>query len=414
MPRRRALFRAALLLVLFPVAAAGGDGTPRPRPRVDRAFLARHWKLPIAPQGRAPAQWPALERSLEPESCGTCHPLQFGDWKTGIHARSMGPGIRGQLVDMMRTDPASARTCPTCHAPLAEQSAEIPSARGVVVNPAFDPALRERGVVCASCHVRGHRRFGPPRRDGSLASGSPRAALPHGGVTRNPTFLASEFCAGCHQFAPDGFAVNGKLVQNTFEEWKASPAARDGVQCQDCHMPDRRHLWRGIHDPEMVKSGLDIDVAVTSGDRAPGEVSATLLIRTTRVGHFFPTYVTPQVVARIELTDLEGVVVAGSVEERAIGRAVTLDLTQEIADTRIPPGGRFELEYRRPVDRSAQRLRATVTVFPDHFYTGFFEALLASGAGAGTAQIREALAETRRSPFVIFAREVVLGGARSP
>ena len=48
----------------------------------------------------------------------------------------------------------------------------------------------------------------------------------------------------------------------------------------------------------------------------------------------------------------------------------------------------------------------SVTVFPDHFYTGFFESLLDSGAGDGDAQIREALDATRRSAFVIFEREV--------
>jgi len=307
---------------------------------------------------------------------------------------------------MTRTDPTSARSCPVCHAPLAEQSPEIRGPRGFAVNPAFDPALRERGVVCASCHVRRHQRFGPPRRDGSTGSRAPRATLPHGGVTRTPTFLASEFCASCHQFGPEGFAVNGKLVQNTFEEWKASPAAGQGVQCQDCHMPDRRHLWRGIHDPEMVRSGVDVDLVVNTG--VAGEVNASLVLRNVGVGHFFPTYVTPRVVARIELIAAGGDGVEGSVEARIIGRTVNLDLTRELADTRIPPGGRFELAYRRPVDQPGLRLRATVTVFPDHFYTGFFEALLAGGAGAGTAQIREALAETQRSAYELFSREVPL------
>jgi len=384
-----------------PLAAAGATA-----PRVDRAFLARHWKTPIPPQGRAPAGWSALERSLVPDACGSCHPLQFSDWSGGIHARSMGPGIAGQLAEMIKTDPASARSCPACHAPLAEQSPTLIGPRGVVTNPDFDPALRERGVVCASCHVRNYQRFGPPRRDGSLAPRAPRATLPHGGVTRTPTFLASEFCASCHQFAPDGFAVNGKLVQNTYEEWKASPAAREGQQCQDCHMPDRRHLWRGIHDPDMVKSGVGVDLSVAPR-AADADLTATLTITSVRVGHYFPTYVTPRVVARLSLVDSADAVVAGSVEEKAIGREVTLDLTREIADTRIPPGGRVELAYRRRLDGNTPvRLRASVTVYPDHFYTGFFEAILAGGAGAGEAQIREALAETRRSPFVIFERDV--------
>jgi cytochrome c554/c'-like protein len=390
-------------------SAATQDTARTSPPLVDRDFLARHWRTPIAPQGAAPAAWSPLERSLVPDDCGACHPLQFADWKGGIHARSMGAGITGQLVEMSRTDPASARSCPACHAPLAEQSPSIGGLAGPVANPAFDPALRERGVVCAACHVRGHRRFAPPRRDGSVASHAAASSLPHGGVTRNASFLASEFCASCHQFAPDGFRVNGKLVQNTFEEWKASPAARQGLQCQDCHMPDRRHLWRGIHDPDMVKSGVEVDLAVVPRDAvSDARVRATLTVRSVRVGHFFPTYVTPRVVARIELLDGAGHTIEGSVEERAIGRSVSLDLARELADTRIPPGGRFELEYRRPLEGDGVRLRAIVAVFPDHFYTEFFEALLANGAGAGEAQIREALAGTRESPFVLFAREVPL------
>jgi hypothetical protein len=411
--RRRLSVRAALMLAVLPWLGASGATSPPANagasaPRVDRAFLARHWRSPIPPQGVAPKRWSPIERSLVPEACGSCHPLQLSDWSSGFHARSMGPGIAGQLVEMSKTDSGSARSCPACHAPLAEQSADIARAGGVFPNRAFDPALRERGVVCASCHVRRHERFGPPRRDGSLASRSARTSLPHGGVTRTETFLASEFCASCHQFAPDGFAVNGKLLQNTFEEWRASPAAREGRQCQDCHMPDRRHLWRGIHDPDMVTSGVSIDLSVAPRG-AGGDLAATLTITSVRVGHFFPTYVTPRVVARLALVDDADRVVDGSVEERAIGRAVTLDLTREIADTRIPPGGRVEVAYRRRIDEGGPlRLRATVTVYPDHFYTGFFEALLAGGAGAGEPQIREALAETRRSPFVIFARDVPL------
>ena len=38
----------------------------------------------------------------------------------------------------------------------------------------------------------------------------------------------------------------------------------------------------------------------------------------------------------------------------------------------------------------------------------FFESLLAQGAGRGEAQIREALAATRRSLFMVFEREIPL------
>jgi hypothetical protein len=131
-------------------------------------------------------------------------------------------------------------------------------------------------------------------------------------------------------------------------------------------------------------------------------------IQSVRVGHYFPTYVTPRVVVRGELLDRSGAPVAGSAKETAIGRDVPLDLSREIADTRIPPGGRFAFDYRHRLSRPGLSLRVTVTVYPDHFYTRFFASLLAGGAGLGTAQIQKALDATRRSAFVIFTRDVPL------
>jgi hypothetical protein len=402
---RRWLVVVAVLGVLSAEQPVLGQGAPRISAS-EQAFIQGHWRRPLAPQGKAPAHFSPVERSLAPADCGTCHPLQLADWRSSLHARSMGPGITGQLVEMIKSDPPSARSCFTCHAPLAEQAPLIRSGTGLVSNPDLDGALQLQGVVCASCHVRRHQRFGPPRRDGTTARSRPREALPHNGVTRTTAFLRSEFCASCHQFAPGGLALNGKLLENTFEEWRASPAARQGRQCQDCHMPDRRHTWRGIHDPDMVKSGLRIELAIR---RPPGgEVRATVRIANTGVGHAFPTYVTPRVLVRAELVDGSGDPVPGSREERAIGRDVTLDLSREIADTRIPPGGRFSFTYARRLDGGGLRLSVRVIVYPDHFYTGFFEALLQGGAGAGEAQIREALEATRRSAFVIYERDIPL------
>jgi hypothetical protein len=172
-------------------------------------------------------------------------------------------------------------------------------------------------------------------------------------------------------------------------------------------MPDRRHLWRGIHDPEMVKSGVRITLTTGRARHRPGDrLQATLTIANTAVGHYFPTYVTPRVLVRAELVNASGERLPASVEDRAIGRNVPLDLSLEIADTRVPPGGRFTMKYGRRLDQAGLSLRVTVTVFPDHFYTGFFEAVLSSGAGDREGQIREALEASRRSPFVIFSRKI--------
>jgi hypothetical protein len=383
---RRAVALSLLMLVL--VAAVGQADTPS-----IQEFLARHWRAPLPPQGPAPAGFPPTEASLAPEACGTCHPAQLADWRTSLHARALGPGVKGQLVEMLVNTPDDAQGCYTCHAPLAEQRPN---------HPAFDPALEGHGLVCASCHVRAHERFGPPRRDGSVESLAPRETLPHHGVTRTPAFLASEFCRGCHQFEPDGLAINGKLLENTYEEWKASRFAREGVQCQDCHMPDRRHLWRGIHDADMVRSGLDITVR-----RGPAR-TATLTVRNVRVGHAFPTYVVPRVVLRGALVDARGAVVKGSVREVVIARDVTLDLSRELRDTRLAPGAAARLTYRARAGQAGVRMRLSVEVQPDAFYTRFFDAVLSNGAGRGEPQIREALAAARRSPYTIFAEEIAV------
>ncbi len=389
-------------LAVLVVTLIAWPGAPREEvPAAGTAdFLARHWRQPLAPQGPAPPGFSPLERSLAPESCGTCHPAQLADWKTSHHARSMGPGVAGQLVDLWRSDPDSAKLCLTCHTPLAEQSP---------ATPGFDAALQAKGLVCAACHVRGQRRFGPPRRDGSLSGPTSAGKRPHDGATRTTAFLAAEFCSVCHQFGADGIALNGKPLENTYVEWTASPAARQGRQCQDCHMPSRRHLWRGIHDRAMVRSGVTITLRTSRPRYRPGdEVRATLAVSSVAVGHYFPTYVTPRVLVRLVLLDEAGRHLPGSAEEHVIGREVTLDLAREISDTRIAPGSRTSFAYRRRLDRPGLRLMATVTVEPDHFYTRFFDSLLRSGQTAGSRDLRAALDASRRSRFEIFRRTVPL------
>ena len=399
--RSRAWPAWALLIAGCAAGAVGARGDSV------ESFVARHWRTPLRPQGPAPARFTPLEASLAPEACGTCHPAQLADWRTSIHAAAMGPGVAGQLAELRVHDPATALGCQNCHAPLAEQMPLVPGT--LADNPAFDAALGARGIPCAACHVRGHERFGPPRRDGSLASAAPRASLPHAGVTRTPAYLASSFCRGCHQFGPDGYALNGKPLEDTYEEWKASRFAAAGVQCQDCHMPDRRHLWRGIHDADMVRGGLTI----TLDEAAPGVlggVAARLVVENSGVGHRFPTYVTPLVLLRAELVDAAGHALAGTRVERRIAREVTLDLEREVSDTRLAPGERAELTYARALEDGAVAARFSVIVYPDAFYTAFFEALLRQGAGRGEDDVRRALGETRRSAFTVFEARVVPKG----
>jgi len=379
-------------------ALAGTDGVAQ--------FLDKHWQQPLAAQGAAPPQFTRQEAALDPASCGSCHVQQFQDWSSALHARAMGPGVMGQLMNMEAQAREEQQGCIRCHAPLAEQADSLVAAISRP-NARKGAGLHEQGLVCAACHVRGHQRFGPARRDGSAPK--PEDQLPHGGWLTSAAFADSRFCAGCHQFEADGFALNGKLLENTYEEWRASPYAGEGKHCQSCHMPDRRHLWRGIHDPEMVRGGVSIGVLPPRVEA--GAVRAALTLRNTGTGHHFPTYVTPKVVVEIFQEDQAGRAVAGTRREYLIARQVPLDLSREIADTRLEAGAQAALDYAVPRQQRAANLVYRVRVEPDAFYTGLYRSLIADGAGKGEAMIRRALADSLASHYTLFEERRALGAA---
>ncbi len=369
--------------------------------------------MPIPPQGKPPAGFSALEASLDPESCAVCHRPQYDDWKSSVHSKSMGPGVVGQVVDLIHDDPSTALLCYGCHAPLSEQQEKLrgrTSPSRFENNPAFVATLQSKGLTCAGCHVRRHQRYGPPRLDGS--PGTPRAAsrLPHRGAIRTAAFGRSEFCKVCHQFEADGRALNGTLLENTYNEWKETSYAREGTTCQSCHMPGRRHTWRGIHDPEMVRSGVTVHLTLNdSQDRVVGRVEAEVTLANTGVGHYFPTYVTPKVVVRFELVDAGNNRVPGSLQEERIGREVRSDLGRELFDTRIPPGQTRTVRYVRTIVGPGLTLRASVTVVPDDFYVGFFEAMVPRARNRkARALLEHALGDAQRSAFVLFREEIAV------
>jgi hypothetical protein len=159
----------------------------------------------------------------------------------------------------------------------------------------------------------------------------------------------------------------------------------------------------------MVKSGVEITVTTDRSRYRPGDqVLARIVVKNVGVGHYFPTYVTPRVVVRASLIETSGAVLRDTEQEYVIAREVSLDLSREISDTRIPPGERATFSYRRTLPGQGLALRITVTVQPDHFYTGFFKSLLASAAGGGAPHLHEALDATRRSAFDIFSKDLPL------
>ncbi|ETX08996.1 multiheme c-type cytochrome [Candidatus Entotheonella palauensis] len=377
------------------------------------SFVAKHWQFPVPPQGEPPADYSPLEASLDPQQCGICHPQQYQDWQTTLHSHAMSPGIYGQMVEMADSDPATYTICASCHTPLSEQLPFLETDGSYRNNPDFDVKLQQAGLICAGCHVRQHQRFGPPRR-AELPPIPPGTKLPHGGFTVRAAYEDSAFCSPCHQFKSTDFALNGTLLQNTYEEWRQSRYAKEGIHCQNCHMPNRRHLWRGIHDPGMVKQAMTVALSPDAASYAAGDkMTLQIMVTNSGAGHYFPTYVTPKIFVQAHLLDAQGNMLGDTAQEAVIGRDVTLDLSTETYDTRIAPDASRTITYIQDIPSGATTLRVRIVVHPDHFYRQFFAAVLADGeAGKGQALLQEALRRAESSPFTVFEREIALKKAR--
>lgn len=318
--------------------------------------LDSYWRSPLAAQGEPPAQWSPTEGSLAPTDCGQCHREVFSQWQGSQHARAFSAGLVAQLLDM---DATSGAECLQCHAPLAEQRQAFETARaGGLAHRAEARGLAAAGNSCGGCHLRGHRHFGPPQR-GTGAIGPSTLPAPHGGVIRSANFEQAEFCSSCHQFTDDT-AVNGKPLQNTYVEWRASPQAAQGMVCQTCHMPDRAHIWRGIHDPGMVAGGLTPRITADA-DKVRFELTNS------GVGHAFPTYTVPTVTMNAVALGPDGAQLPDTARAHVIARRMHYDGNEwhEVTDTRLLPGQSAVVEL--PWNGS-DRIRVWLEVVPDDYY----------------------------------------------
>ena len=249
--------------------------------------------------------------------------------------------------------------------------------------------------------MRGGQTFGPPPTPSTLLPLVAGLRSIHGKIETRQFFEEPEFCSGCHHFPP-GTAplVAGATLQNTYEEWRESPAAREGQTCQTCHMPDRRHLFRGIHDPETVRRAVQWTFDV---DPRAARVKARMTLTNTGAGHYLPTYVVPEIWMRIEVMDSAGATLA--VAEHRIARKVTSEngAWTQTSDTRLAPGQTATLEYTAPMPRSATLIVGRVLVLPDRWQADKFRVRVAEAPSDTVRRYYQAaLEEADSSGYTLF------------
>ncbi|HTM22436.1 MAG TPA: c-type cytochrome, partial [Kofleriaceae bacterium] len=351
---------------------------------------------PLPPQGQPPPSLAPAQASLAARRCGRCHAEQYERWRGSIHAGSVSDGFLAQIVDL-GAGSARAAACQKCHAPLAEQRDG---------QPGFDTELRAEGVSCAGCHLREWRRHGPPR-----AAGSTLLALPGYPAEASTFYERADFCQPCHQL-PARVAVNGRPLLDTYREWLEGPYMRRGVQCQHCHMANRQHAMKGVHDPDSFRQAIDVQAWATRA--ADGAIEVRARLRNAGAGHSLPTTPAPAAWLVVELVDAAGRALPGASASRRIGRIIEWQGTRfvERADTRVPPGESIELRARLRA-AAARGVRVRVQVDPEDFYETFYARKLQR---ARTDQAREryrrALAHARATRYQALQRAVPIGERR--
>lgn len=309
--------------------------------------------------------------SLRAETCGSCHREIYEEWKSSIHAHA----YRDPFFQAYWKRDHNIWVCLNCHTPLENQQPtlikEIP--RGRVekaiqeLNPRYDPELQKEAITCAACHVREGMILGP--FDDSVA--------PH--PTRSdPSFRTTQICYRCHNVVsgPAQFYRFGPC--GTYAEYEGEFFMKEkGMICQSCHMPwverpvakggpirlGRRHLWRGGHDPDMIKRAIAVLVRINPPVPSPGEpvrVTATLI--NAGAGHKIPTgdpdrHFTVEFMVR----NGEGKVLVQ--QSRTMGRWILWQpVILEVYDNRLLPlaSRGYAFEFRMP--KGADRLTLTTRV----------------------------------------------------
>ncbi|MDE0960573.1 MAG: multiheme c-type cytochrome [Planctomycetota bacterium] len=214
------------------------------------------------------------------DECALCHPTQYREWSVSQHAYSQLSPLMMSMQNAMNAGTSSTNGdfCLRCHAPVGSDMGEPFS----ISNLDRHPASRE-GITCVTCH-----RMSAPYRKISGRLGIDQGDVfdsvkgPNGNqelsrilndpqtykvntdrndvgraihteVEKFPEISDPAFCGSCHEV----FAPNGLKVHELISEYRNSPAAAEGITCNDCHMGKEQGIPSGYaYGPGAVVGGV--------------------------------------------------------------------------------------------------------------------------------------------------------------
>ncbi|MCA9109252.1 MAG: hypothetical protein KDA52_04840 [Planctomycetaceae bacterium] len=175
------------------------------------------------------------------KECAVCHPTHYEQWSRSMHAYAQhSPAFEAFTLTMTeRTGGTLGTFCTRCHTPIGVSLGETASTRNI-----HRSRISMEGVTCVVCHrlqrpyykASGRLPVQPgqvldvcvfgPFEDPVTLDGNVHEA----GKSQHLT--SSAFCGACH----DVTSPQGVRLEEAFSEWQNSPAAKEGITCQHCHM----------------------------------------------------------------------------------------------------------------------------------------------------------------------------------
>jgi nitrate/TMAO reductase-like tetraheme cytochrome c subunit len=249
--------------VEFSPEAAFSVYNPHPRATAERLQIKQQRGEVHAPENCEDPHAAVFKDTLYPSAteCRKCHEQLYEEWAVSSHANA-GLSPMFQKFEQKLNELAQGTLgyfCYRCHAPIATTE-KFDRSKAV-----YDgPRVYREGVTCVVCHrvaehyakSNGERRYEPGGLDAPVyGSGdglnldlvlkypeqhkvktNPQDKRPgqviHNRVIQFAEISQSTFCVSCHQVAVH---PNIKL-EVVWEQYRNSPAYRNGVRCQDCHM----------------------------------------------------------------------------------------------------------------------------------------------------------------------------------
>ncbi len=253
---------------------------PKPAPpKAQPTTLPDGSKVTPAVEGDPHTALYAEDNYPSASKCAACHQQIYDEWRVSNHAyASISPMFH--KFEQKINDLAQGTIgyfCMRCHASVGtalKEERDLPLWKRTKVS--------REGITCITCHrvesqyakVNGERRIEVGNIHAAVLGTSDGAGLQE--AIKNITTLdpkgdktgpgikvhaqaikfeqldKSEFCVSCHQVA-----VNiGIKLEVVWDQYRASPAKKQGIQCQDCHMG---------HTPGVPAGYAEAPAAVVGG-----------------------------------------------------------------------------------------------------------------------------------------------------